>query len=146
MASRSGSRRTSRDLSTIANPRLRRSPFLSSSYSFMNNIEDRRLYRPDILSTPRSMYQRTFIVDRNVNLDIHRHRRFVNTRMVSPVNRVGMVSSRLTSDLQSFKYPKRVVVCVRRQQRKEVMFAKHYAGRGGQHRPKFNYWSSVTCR
>lgn len=43
-----------------------------------------------------------------------------------------------------------VMICVRRKRRKEVIFAKMYAGRGGRARVKFraprrNYFSQVVC-
>lgn len=45
-----------------------------------------------------------------------------------------------------FAVPKGVAVCVRRKQRKEVLFAKRRAGKGGPKRkPRFNEWSRVKC-
>lgn len=150
MARRSGHRRTSRDGSHIANVELRRSPLVEPSrYRFLDNLElmeDRRLFDPDPFSVPRSTFGRTTVVDRNVNLGRPVRSRSLGTVMLSPRVKAVMVPKVLKSDRQAFKAPARVVVCVRRQQRKEVMFAKKKAGRGGQRRPRFNWWSRVTCR
>lgn len=46
----------------------------------------------------------------------------------------------------SFAAPDKVLVCVRRRRRKEVLFAKNKAGKRGQRKPRRNYWSSISCR
>lgn len=45
----------------------------------------------------------------------------------------------------SFAEPQNVVVCARRQKRREVLFAKRKTGRSGQRRPIRNRWSDVRC-
>lgn len=45
----------------------------------------------------------------------------------------------------SFKDPDRVLVCVRRHQRREVLHALHKTGRGGQSKPRWTAWSGVRC-
>lgn len=46
-----------------------------------------------------------------------------------------------------FQHPWQVMICIRRKQRKEVMFAIGRAGRGGgfQKKPRRNFWSEVRC-
>ena len=45
-----------------------------------------------------------------------------------------------------FDAPKKVLICVRRQRRKEVMFAQKKTGKGGSHRPgRRNFFSDVSC-
>lgn len=44
-----------------------------------------------------------------------------------------------------FAQPPMVTVCVRRKERREVMFAKNKAGGGSRRRKRFNYWSNVKC-
>lgn len=47
----------------------------------------------------------------------------------------------------SFDVPKHVVVCVRRQQRREVIFAKRLHSKGaGARRHRRNIWSEVHCK
>lgn len=46
----------------------------------------------------------------------------------------------------AFQRPKRLLVCIRRHMRKEVMFAKNKAGRSGQKRPTRNFYSSISCK
>lgn len=45
----------------------------------------------------------------------------------------------------TFAAPNKVLLCVRRKRRKEVMFAKNKAGKRGQRKPRRNYWSSISC-
>lgn len=45
----------------------------------------------------------------------------------------------------SFKTPRRVVMCVRRRIRREVLHALSQAGRGGQRSPRWTEWSHVNC-
>lgn len=44
-----------------------------------------------------------------------------------------------------FAAPHRVLVCVRRHIRREVLYAFNKAGRGGQLSPRWTAWSSVNC-
>lgn len=44
-----------------------------------------------------------------------------------------------------FEAPKKVLVCVRRQRRKEVLHAKRVAGSGNLRRPRRNWFSDVSC-
>lgn len=48
----------------------------------------------------------------------------------------------------AFQKPEKVLVCVRRQQRREVLFARKKTGRGAGRRskPRFNFYSSISCR
>nr|DAW08222.1 MAG TPA: hypothetical protein [Microviridae sp.] len=64
---------------------------------------------------------------------------------------VAFTSSKLRNTLPvklGFDIPKKVAICVRRKQRKEVLFAKHKTGAGSGRRskaPKRNQWSDVKC-
>lgn len=44
-----------------------------------------------------------------------------------------------------FGAPRRVLICVRRRRRREVLHAKGVAGRRGLRRPRRNFWSEVSC-
>lgn len=46
----------------------------------------------------------------------------------------------------SFEVPREVMVCVKRQQRKEVLHAKRKTGRSGQKPPRFDWTSQVSCK
>lgn len=45
----------------------------------------------------------------------------------------------------SFQDPLRLQVCIRRKTRRQVMFAKKKAGKAGQRKPRYNYYSSIKC-
>lgn len=49
------------------------------------------------------------------------------------------------SPFLSFRAPKKVVLCVRRKQRREVMFAVGGAGTRKMRRPTRTFWSEVRC-
>lgn len=52
----------------------------------------------------------------------------------------------LVSARVGFHMPWQVIVCVRRRRRREVIFAKGRAGKGGSFRkPNRNFWSEVRC-
>lgn len=46
----------------------------------------------------------------------------------------------------AFGRPERLMVCVRRSIRKQVMHATGRAGRGGQKKPRFNWLSQISCK
>lgn len=46
----------------------------------------------------------------------------------------------------AFRAPQKTLICVRRKIRKEVLHAFRKTGRGGQRSPKFNHYSSISCR
>lgn len=45
-----------------------------------------------------------------------------------------------------FAQPERVAVCARREQRREVIFAKRKAGKRGQRRARWNKFSDYSCK
>jgi len=49
------------------------------------------------------------------------------------------------SPVVAFTTPKKMAICVRRQQRKEVLHAFRKTGKVGQKRPRRNYFSGVAC-
>lgn len=50
------------------------------------------------------------------------------------------------SSVFGFESPRQVSICVRRKQRREVLFARNRAGGGGRRkRPKFTEYSRVRC-
>lgn len=50
------------------------------------------------------------------------------------------------SPVVRFEAPKKVLVCIRRKQRREVLHAKGIAGRRGLRMPRRSPYSSVSCR
>lgn len=46
-----------------------------------------------------------------------------------------------------FDIPRPIAICIRRKERKEVLFAKRKAGRGGSRKPpRRSFWSGVSCK
>lgn len=60
---------------------------------------------------------------------------------ITPTNR----HSAYPSPSIQFQAPERVLVCVRRHRRREVLFARNKAGRSGQRPPRRTWWSAVHC-
>lgn len=60
--------------------------------------------------------------------------------------RVNFPQPSQTKALLAFADPRRVLVCVRRRIRREVLHAKRIAGSGGMRKPRRNALSSISCR
>lgn len=89
------------------------------------DLEDRRQYHPEDYYRPaRSVTSE----DRNVNVK-------TPAKKFSPALPFGL----------QFAVPDRVAVCVRRKQRREVLFAKGRGGGGRRKRPHKNWHSKVSC-
>lgn len=112
----------------------RRSKIYGGNYG---EFEDRRYWHPEGSSAPASSF------------DSPRHRLFVPRQ-----NYIGRVQGSRPSRAQKFFYPSariafrnpsRVLVCVRRGIRREVMHATGFAGKVGQKRPRRGPYSSIRC-
>lgn len=132
---RSKFRRT-RDTTVIANQRLRSTNSQIDLEDFLRSIEDRREFHPD--GPSRSA--------RSFNSD--RHRLVVPAR--EPVHRDNFdhMSSTLYAAPPAavgFENSDKVIVCVRRGIRKEVLHALGKTGKGGQKRPRRSEYSDIQC-
>lgn len=65
----------------------------------------------------------------------------------SPVNLPARSTRNMASPTHSisFEYPRRIVICVRRKRRQEVLHALKKTGKSGQRRPRRNPYSEVNC-
>lgn len=131
-----------RDNFSIANRRL---PALYvvrpiSQSQFLSQFEDRRRWHPEGRYAPAVSFSNT------------RHRLRVveptpRAQVQVPRGRFSRMPLRQSVPVRvGFQAPDRVLICVRRQRRKEVLFAKNKTGRVGQKTPRFNFYSSVSCR
>lgn len=130
-----------RDTNIISNRRLPLSYsniFSSNSIRFPKLIqfEDRRLFNPEGIYAPARSFSKPrhklvlSVVDRFRGASKVARRR-LDFRLLSPL---------------SFEAPKKVLICVRRKQRKEVLHALRKAGKFGQRRPRRSYYSDISCR
>lgn len=119
------------------------SPVPSPSQTILREIEDRRTYHPLGEFRPARFRtggpSRITVKDRPYNgrykyADPHRTSKNIhlNSGTKAPV---------------SFVAPDGTLLCIRRKQRKEVLFAKRKAGRGGSHRRRYRRtpYSSIKC-
>lgn len=130
--SRVTTRRPQRDRRRIAKRaplRLRAAPLRSP-----NALADRRLYHPNPFLRPAPSTWRAA------------------TRLVvatTPMRRGDRSEVRLRRGVLEpnvqFAVPKRVIVCIRRKQRREVLHAMKRTGSGKGRRRRRNEWSSVIC-
>lgn len=129
-------KRIGRDVSIIASYSLPRSIVSRLSPSLID-IEDRRTFHPE----------RDFRPARSFSKANHR---LVLADKVSRTNadRFGRLRAfpSQTKAIVAFDAPKKVLVCVRRQRRKEVLHALKKTGKVGQRRPRRNWLSSISCR
>lgn len=110
---------------SIAKPRLVRvSSALSSYRAALSLIEDRRQFHPLGPFRPASAPRRALsrVVIKNPSVPFRR------------------------PDVFGFAVPQKVALCVRRQERREVLFAKRKTGAGARSPKRRNYWSSISCK
>lgn len=133
-SSRRGYRETGREVSGFANRRLPLSDLSLLAFSGrsfpLNEIEDRRTWHPqgDVRPARRVLAPAS---------------RF---RVVRPVStQASLVEASSVPISVGFQDARRVLVCVRRKQRREVLFAKGYGGAGTPPR-RFSEYSKISCR
>lgn len=149
-------RRGTRDADAISNQRLRSEyptyrQITPSSVRLVSlrDYEDRRQYHPEGTFAPARRFSSTRhrLMAYGGYADV---RRTADTRSRTPYG--GYADSiKVFSHLPQavgFTSPKKVLICVRRQQRREVLHALRETGRGsgGQKRAKWSEYSSVRCK
>lgn len=125
------------NLTPTANLRLPR--LLPRSMSVARGLPDRRNYHPDGMMAPLA------VTSRLSSKLVHGVSRGSTKKSNRNVPRYGGFKT-FTPSSVAFKAPSRVVLCVKRQQRKEVIHAIGKAGRSGQRKPRRNQWSDVSCK
>lgn len=95
---------------------------LAQARAIVRALEDRRRFHPLRSLRPPAAVQRS-------------DRRLVETK---PATRFG--------GLFSFAVPPRVAICVRRKERREVLFARRKMRKGAGAQRRRNKWSDVSCR
>lgn len=144
-SSNPGSRRdhsfNSPSIATLRVPVFQPLPlFPLSPLSRLSEVEDRRLFHfegPD----------RPALMDDGTPARIGLRDRYKNRNRVKPqAYRFGPKFYSQTKAAVVFQEPDRVAVCIRRKARREVLFAKKRAGRGGMRRPRRTWLSKISCR
>lgn len=145
------SRRRTRDAFDVSNRRLRFYSLSSSRViplsisrrrSALSEFEDRRLYHPEGVQAP----ARSFVSPRHRIKAIDRV--YTKPRFYSPsalTFHTGPVKSQTRATL-AFSDPKRTLICVRRQIRREVIHALKFSGRNGARHYRRTPYSSISCR
>lgn len=121
-----------------------------------------RLLRPIVshgaLPHPGTHLAQTFLREVEDRRDYHPLGRFRAARQLSghPVERNVIKPTRLNKARPflahsvpigiKFKAPKKTALCVRREQRKEVLFAKKKTRAGSRGKKHRNWYSSISCR
>lgn len=126
-----------RDNFPIAN--RSRLPVSQSSYDDLSVWSDRRLWHPSSFQAAETFSGRRYFLREVPRVDI----RFVPIRKQrrSSLSLKSFVSGKI-----AFGQPDRVLVCVRRSRRREVLHALNLTGRRGQRKPRFNSQSSISCK
>lgn len=139
------SSRRRRDTSDIANRRLPRVVKSSRTISFrhlysspLTIFEDRRSFHPEGRVRPAASFNRS------------RHR--LSLVASPPASHIRRGYTKLPSLWDAtkarigFDVPDKVLVCVRRKMRREVLHAFRKTGKRGQRSPRFNFFSKISCR
>jgi len=91
-------------------------------------LEDRRQFHPLASARPVGVVSR-----RDARVLVERRKAAIRLPSSFPALRLG------------FAVPEKVVRCVRRKQRREVIFAKRRTGAGARSRRSRDMWSNVSC-
>ena len=136
--SRQRMRTLQRDLTrSIARPRLLQPRIVVRSWD-LRALEDRRIHQPD--PRPRRPLLHRWplrVVGPKIGIGVRPAsvREAPRGRYKSAIAQLGM----------QFNAPKKVLVCVRRKQRREVLMAFNKGGKGARSRRRRNEWSDVKC-
>lgn len=103
---------------------------LARSNSLLSDIEDRRLFYPERARPARGLSKHASVIG------------------IAPVPKTGAkrVGGKYKPDVFRFNVPEKVAVCVRRKERREVLFALKKRGKGSRSRRLRNEFSDVSCR
>lgn len=129
MSRRSRNRSRPRDVVNHITNSLRVAPtnfshFYRPQRQALRLYEDRRTWYPEAIRPARSFQGPTRL-------------------QIKPVSRARHLA--YPPQAVSFVAPRRVLVCVRRQIRREVLHAFRKTGRSGQRSPRLTQWSGVHC-
>ena len=94
-------------------------------------IEDRRTYHPEKVMRPVATFSRRD--QRRIVEKARDVRKYADPRFIAPLN-------------LGFAVPEKVAVCVRRNQRREVIFANRKAGAGSRSTRRRNEQSEISCK
>jgi len=112
-----------RDISTIPNRRLTALNYTTRPLTFLQTIEDRRDFHPEQAARPARSFSRS----------VH--------SLAVPARRTGRLPIGVT-----FHNPNKVLVCVRRKSRREVLFALGQTGKGSAlGKRRRNQYSEIQC-
>lgn len=102
----------------------------------LRELEDRRTWNPEGSLSPARSFSKP------------RHRLTVVDRRKPTSYQFSLKKSfpSQTRAIVAFRAPSRVLVCVRRNMRKQVLHALRKTGMTGQKRPRRSVYSSVSCR
>lgn len=107
--------------------------------SYLSQFEDRRKWHPEGAYAPAKSFNRS----KHTLIEIGTSKRTSGSRNRS--SRYNISPTSFVSKI-GFQYPKKVLICVRRKMRKQVLHALKKTGKKGQRRPKFNWYSKIRCK
>lgn len=147
-SSHSSYSRPRRDHSTIAKPSgllavspSPLAPVVTPRRSVLPPSTDRRFFHPEKRDQPAKSIAGTIAPITVKNRPVPRTHKFRKLAVV----RFGSAPSQ-TKAAPAFVAPQTVAVCIRRKRRKEVLFAKKRAGKGGMRKPRRSWLSKISCR
>lgn len=108
-------------------------------------VEDRRRFHPQLEHAPPLTVhgQRAPVIVRD-KARVAKTAKPARRASQAALNRFGPKQHSQTKAILAFALPKKTVICVRRQSRREVLAAKGRFG-GGKRSPRRNAWSSISC-
>lgn len=128
---------TSVSSSPLRSPVVQRilEPSFARARTFLQQLEDRREFDPNIARPARAFVRSA------ARLEVG------NANVPRKSSRVPRIRFAEVPHNVRFGDPRRVAICVRRHQRREVLHALRHVGRGSKvKRPRYNEFSDVHCR
>lgn len=115
--------------STLNSSRRQFTPFTN----YLSLFEDRRTWHPEGTYRPARSFNRSSHLLTLAPALTRRPRR-------------SRPFKQLPSHTVAFDQPQNVLICVRRERRRRVLFAKKKTGYGRRRRPTFGWYSKISCR
>lgn len=109
-------------------------PLFDDPLDDLRVLEDRRTWHPSPYTRPPRA------------LDGRRSVHFVHPGTTLPARPLRAFGAPLSSRTVAFDHPRGVLVCVRRAQRRQVLFASRRTGRGSRSPRRRSTWSDVSCK
>lgn len=111
----------------------------NSGSTYLRSIEDRRTWHPEGINRPARLFHAPSARFRQIERPYRRPNEAVRSAAFTAFKSFAPAGI-------AFQNPSRVLICVRRNIRREVLHARGVAGRSGLRPPRRSWSSGISCR